>query len=198
MLLLSWRAGNRLWRELKDLPLRAAVALGASGLGQPARPAQLLKAYGIVLPIGLFAWWVMPQITLVMTPSIDAWVVHRSPGVVERGDLVSFTLSDPVAGPAPVSVTKYALCLSGDQIVMVERPASLGGGRNGWYYCNGQLMGISKSAARSGKALDHWQPESARIPEGMIFVGSRHPDGYDSRYYGPVAIERLSRMEKLL
>jgi len=32
----------------------------------------------------------------------------------------------------------------------------------------------------------------------MIFVGSRHPDGYDSRYYGPVAIERLTRMEKLL
>jgi len=32
----------------------------------------------------------------------------------------------------------------------------------------------------------------------MIFVGSSHPDGYDSRYYGPVAIDRLTRMEKLL
>lgn len=198
MLLLTWRAGNRLWRELKDLPLRAAVALGASGLGQPARPAQLLKAYGIVLPIGLFAWWAMPQITLVMTPSIDAWVVHRSPGPIHRGDLISFTLSDPVAGPKPVAITKYALCLPGDRIGMVERHGSGGPALNGWYYCNGTLLGVSKPAARDGKSLIHWRPESPRIPEGMIFVGSRHPDGYDSRYYGPVAIERLTRVEKLL
>lgn len=198
MLLLAWRAGNRAWRELKDLPLRAAVALGARGLGQPARPGQLFKAYGIVLPIGLFAWWAMPQITLVMTPSIDAWVVHRSPGPVRRGDLVSFMLSDPVAGPAPVAVTKYALCMPGDRIVMVEKPATLGTGRNGFYYCNGQLMGVAKPVARSGKALDHWRPQTPRIPDGMIFLGSSHPDGYDSRYYGPVAIERLTRMEKLL
>ncbi|KMS55999.1 peptidase [Novosphingobium barchaimii LL02] len=198
MLLLTWRAGNRLWRELKDLPLRAAVALGASGLGQPARPAQLLKAYGIVLPIGLFAWWAMPQITLVMTPSIDAWVVHRSPGPIHRGDLISFTLSDPIVGPKPVAITKYALCLPGDQISMVEKRGIGGLIANGWYYCNGRLMGVSKPATRNGKALIHWQPDSPHIREGMIFVGSRHPDGYDSRYYGPVAVERLTRMEKLL
>ncbi|MBT2246709.1 S26 family signal peptidase [Sphingobium sp. BHU LFT2] len=198
MLLLTWRAGNRLWRELKDLPLRAAVALGASGLGQPARPAQLLKAYGIVLPIGLFAWWAMPQVTLVMTPSIDAWVVHRSPGPIRRGDLISFTLSDPVAGPKPVAITKYALCLPGDRVSMAERHGIGGPALNGWYYCNGILLGVSKPAARNGKTLMHWRPESPRIPEGMMFVGSRHPDGYDSRYYGPVAIERLTRMEKLL
>ena len=198
MLSLIWHGGKRAWHELKDLPLRAAVALGASGLGQPARPAQLFKAYGIVLPIGLFAWVTMPQITLVMTPSIGAWVVHRSPGPIHRGDLISFTLSDPVAGPKPVAITKYALCLPGDRISMVERHGIGGPALNGWYYCNGTLLGVSKPAARNGKALTHWQPESPRIPEGMIFVGSRHPDGYDSRYYGPVAIDRLTRMEKLL
>lgn len=198
MLSLIWHGGKRAWRDLKDLPLRAAVALGASGLGQPARPAQLFKAYGIVLPIGLFAWVTMPQITLVMTPSIDAWVVHRSAGPVQRGDLVSFTLADAIAGPRPVGVTKYALCMPGDRIVMVEKPASLGPGRNGWYYCNDRLVGVSKPATRSGKSLSHWQPATPKIPEGMIFVGSSHPDGYDSRYYGPVAIDRLTRMEKLL
>lgn len=198
MLLLTWRAGNRVWRELKDLPLRAAVALGAAGLGQPPRPGQLFKAYGIVLPIGLFAWWAIPQITLVMTPSIDAWVVHRSPGPIRHGDLVSFLLSDPLAGPKPVNVTKYALCLPGERILMIEKPATLGRGWTACYYCNGRLMGVAKPLARSGKALNHWRPQSPRIPDGMIFVGSRHTDGYDSRYYGPVAIERLTRMEKLL
>jgi type IV secretory pathway protease TraF len=81
---------------------------------------------------------------------------------------------------------------------MVEKPASLGPGRNGWYYCNDRLVGVSKPATRSGKSLSHWQPASPHIPANMIFVGSSHPDGYDSRYYGPVAIERLTRMEKLL
>jgi hypothetical protein len=61
MLSLIWRASKRAASELKDLPLRAAVALGASGFGEPARPVQLFKAYGIVLPIGLLVWWAMPQ-----------------------------------------------------------------------------------------------------------------------------------------
>ena len=97
-----------------------------------------------------------------------------------------------------MNVTKYALCLPGDKIFMVEKPATLGGGWTGSYYCNGRLMGASKRLARSGKRLDHWRPQSPHIPDGMIFVGSRHPDGYDSRYYGPVSIARLTRMEKLL
>jgi type IV secretory pathway protease TraF len=36
------------------------------------------------------------------------------------------------------------------------------------------------------------------IPRGMVYVGSHHPSGFDSRYYGPVPISRLRRMEKLL
>lgn len=198
MLSLIWRAGKRGVLELKDLPLRAAVALGASGMGQPARPIQLFKAYGIVLPIGLMAWWAMPQITLVATPSIAAWVIYRAPGTIQTGDLVSFTLSDPIAGPKPVSVTKYALCLPGERITMVERASAVGETFDGWYYCNDRLLGISKPRARDGRPLIHWQPSGDIIPAGMVFVGSSSPDGFDSRYYGPVAIGRLTRMEKLL
>jgi type IV secretory pathway protease TraF len=29
-------------------------------------------------------------------------------------------------------------------------------------------------------------------------VGSDHPEGFDSRYFGPVRIERLTRMERVL
>ncbi|MBF7013691.1 S26 family signal peptidase [Novosphingobium resinovorum] len=204
MFSLVWRSAKRLTCECMDLPLRAAVALGASGLGQPARPAQLFKAYGIVLPVGFLAWWIMPQVTLVMTPSIDAWIVHRTGGTIRRGDLVSFVLSDPLAGPKPVNVTKYALCMPGEPIAVVEiapgtvKAKRANRGTNAWYYCDGRLMGISKPVARSGRRLRHWLPDDPRIPEGMVFVGSNHPDGYDSRYYGPVAIERLTRMEKLL
>lgn len=198
MLRLVWNAGKALWPEVKLLPLRAAVALGSAGLGQPPRPEQLWKAYGIVLPIGLFCWWAIPQVTWVMSPSIDAWAVHAKSGPIHRGDLVSFELSHPLAGPKPVSVTKYALCMPGDRIDMTEKPSMTPGARDGYYYCNDQLLGVSKAIGRNGQRLMHWRPSERRIPAGMIYVGSAHPNGFDSRYYGPIAISRLHRMERVL
>lgn len=185
-------------QKLRLLPLRAAVALGASGFGEPPRPKQLLKAYGIVLPIGLLTWWALPQVTWVMSPSIDAWAVRPHPGPIHRGDLVSFMLSHPLAGPKPVAVTKYALCLPGDRLDMIERASTVPGNRDGWYYCNRRLMGVSKSVGHDGQRLSHYRPTGRLIPAGFIFVGSHHPGGFDSRYYGPVAIARLTRMERVL
>ncbi|WCT79123.1 S26 family signal peptidase [Novosphingobium humi] len=198
MLSLIWHASKRAALELKDLPLRAAVALGASGFGEPARPIQLFKAYGIVLPIGLLVWWAMPQFALVATPSIDAFVIYKAPDQIRTGDLVSFILSNPIAGPKPVSVTKYALCLPGERIAMVEKPSAMGETYDGWYFCNARLLGISKPRTRDGRPLTHWHPATKIIPAGTIFVGSSSPNGFDSRYYGPVEISKLTRMEKLL
>lgn len=198
MLSLAWNLGKKAWPELKLLPLRAAVALGASGLGQPLRPRQLFKAYCIVLPVGLLTWVVIPQFTWVMSPSIEAWAVRADPGPIRRGDLVSFTLFHPLAGPKPVAVTKYALCLPGDRLDMIEKPSMTPHNWDGWYYCNGKLLGVSKAIGRDGERLDHYHPGNLRIPPGFIYVGSSHPSGFDSRYYGPVAIARLTRMERVL
>lgn len=133
-----------------------------------------------------------------MSPSVDAWAVRAAPGAVHRGDLVSFELSHPLAGPRPVPVTKYALCMPGDRITMIERRSATPLVWDGWYYCNGRLLGVSKAIGRNGQKLDHWHPGVARVPTGMIYVGSSHPNGFDSRYYGPVAISRLQRMERVL
>jgi conjugal transfer pilin signal peptidase TrbI len=198
MLSLAFKAARHSWAELKLLPIKAAVALGSSGLGQPVRPEQLWKAYCIVLPIGLLTFWAIPQVTLVMSPSIDATLVRDASGPIARGDLVSFLLSHPLAGPKPVMITKYALCFPGDRIAMVEKPSMTPGTWDGWYYCNGRLLGVSKPVGHNGMKLDHWQPAYGIIPSGMVYVGSSHPSGFDSRYYGPVAIARLRRMEKLL
>lgn len=198
MLSLAWNLGRKAWPEIKLLPLRAAVALGASGLGQPPRPEQLFKAYCIVLPIGLLTWWAIPQVTWVMSPSIDAWAVRAAPGPIHKGDLVSFTLSHPLAGPKPVAVTKYALCMPGDRLDWIEKPSMTPHAWDGWYYCNGRLLGVSKPIGHDGRRLEHYRPTNLVIPQGFIYVGSRHPSGFDSRYYGPVAISRLTRMERVL
>src|ERR1700741_4800797 len=108
MLRLFWRLGRRAWNGLRLLPIRAAVALGSAGLGERARPEQLWRAMAIVVPVGLLAWWAIPQVTLVMSPSIEAWAVRASPGRIGKGDYVMFMLSHPLAGPRPVNVTKHA------------------------------------------------------------------------------------------
>lgn len=199
---LAWNAAKRAWLAIRLLPLRAAVALGSSGPGEPARPDRLWKAMALILPIGMATWWAIPQVTWVMSPSIDAIAVRAAPGPIRKGDYVMFRLSHPLAGPRPVNVTKQALCLPGERIAVIEKPSMSPGAPNasydGYYYCNGRLLGVSKPVARSGQKLEHWQPRTSTIPQGMIFVGSHHPDGFDSRYYGPVAISRLTRMEKVL
>jgi conjugal transfer pilin signal peptidase TrbI len=199
MLKLVWALARSGCAKVRLLPLRAAVALGGSGLGVPPRPDQLWKAYGIVLPIGLATALAIPHFTLVMSPSIEAWIVRAAPGPIHRNDLVSFQLADPIAGPRPVSVTKYALCLPGQMLNEVERLSRMSPGmRDGWYYCDGHLVGVSKPFGRKGQALVHLAWRRQPIPAGFAYVGSSHPDGYDSRYYGPVAIDRLTRMERVL
>lgn len=198
MLRLAWNAAKSLWPEAKRVPLRAAVALGAAGLGEPLRPRQLLRAYAIILPIGILVWWLLSQVILVMSPSIDAWAVRRASGPIARGDLVSFRLVHPLAGPKPVDVTKYALCMPGDRIDMVEKPSTVRDTKDGWYFCNGQLLGVSKARGHKGQKLMHWTPPYDRIPQGYVYVGSSFPSSFDSRYYGPVAIARLTRMERIL
>ena len=101
---------------LRQLPREAALALGSAGPDVERRPERLWLALAVALPIALAAAIVLPRITLVMSPSIDAWAVREAPGPIARGDYVRFTLQHPIAGPEPVSVTKQALCLPGDRL----------------------------------------------------------------------------------
>jgi len=201
MLRLFWalaRASVALWPGLRRLPREAAMALGAPGPDQPARPDRLLRAMLVVLPIALIAALIVPQVTLVMTPSIEAFAVRKSPGPIARGDYVMFTLHHPIAGPKPVSVTKHALCIPGDRLTMFETPSPLiPHSRDGHYFCNDVLLGVSLPRAHNGMKLDHMR-WSGIIPAGMVYVGSTHPHGFDSRYFGLLPISSLTRMERLL
>lgn len=193
------RAAKQFVIGLIDLPRQAATALGAASGGDEPRPARLWRAMAIILPIAAGAAIFLPRLTLVMSPSINAVLLREAPGSIHRSDLVTFFLSHPLAGPAPVRVTKYALCLPGEHIDWLEKPLpAMHGAWEAWYYCEDRLLGISKSKGHDGKPLAHWRPAYRIIPPGFVYVGSAHPSGFDSRYYGPVAITRLTRMEKVL
>ena len=181
MFRLAWNAARGIAPRLRALPKEAALALGAARSDEPGRTLQLAKACAIILPIAAVTAWGLPQLTLIMSPSIDAWLVRKAPGPIHRGDLVSFKLVHPLAGPAPVDVTKYALCFPGDRIEIVETPSMTPGAWDGRYYCNGHLLGISKAIGQDGQRLTHWKPTASRIAAGHIYVGSTHASGFDSR-----------------
>jgi len=182
---------------LRRLPREAAVALGAPGIAIEPRPERLWLALAAVLPIALAVAIALPRITLVMSPSIDAWALREAPGAIRRGDYVRFVLRHPMAGPAPVLVTKRALCLPGDRLTKIEMPSRLDRkAMDGRFFCNGQLLGTTLPRDRNGIPLAHmmW---SGVVPPGMIYVGSRHPHGFDSRYFGLVPVAALTRMARI-
>jgi type IV secretory pathway protease TraF len=189
---------RRLLRVFASIPRQAAIALGAPGLSIPARPQRLGQAMLVVLPLAFFAAAFMPSVTLVMTPSIEAWIVRPSPGPIRRGDYVMFSLRGRIAGPRPVKVTKHALCLPGDRLTMSETPSRLTHHAVvATYYCNGQQLGVSLPRAGNGMWLRHMR-WSGIIPSGKAYVGSHHLRGFDSRYFGLVPLAHLTRMERLL
>ena len=123
MLRLACLAARTAWPRLRTLPADAALALGGAVGDQPASGRRFWTMLAVILPVASLTWVGLSQVTLVMSPSIDAWAVRPAPGPIARGDLVQFMLSHPVAGPRPVSVTKRALCLPGERLREIERPA---------------------------------------------------------------------------
>ena len=199
MLRLAWTAASQSCQALARLPRAAAVALGAAAPGQPARPRRLVQAMLIVVPLALAARWAVPQVMIVMSPSIEAWLVRPAPGPIARGDYVMFALAHPLVGPRPVNVTKHALCLPGDRLTMVERPSvTAANRRDGFYYCGRRLLGSSKSYGRGGQRLDHFRWPGGPVPPGFAYVGSGNPDSFDRRYFGLVPLARLTRMRRIL
>lgn len=199
MLRLACLAASRLWSGLKDLPAQSARALGGAVGNQPADNRRLALSLAVILPVAALTWLGLPTVTLVMSPSIDAWAVRRAPGPIHKGDLVEFMLTHPIAGPKPVSVTKRALCLPGERLREIERLSVDGReGTRSWYYCGRSFLGASRPFGRDGRPLPHLHWGDRPILSGYIYVGSDHAGGFDSRYFGPVRLDRLTRMERIL
>lgn len=199
MLKLAWNAASLAWPAIRNLPRRAADALGQPGPDRPSMPGRLWKAMAIVCAIALFVWWALPQFIWVRSPSIDALAVRKSPGIIARHDLVMFELHHPLAGPSPVNVTKYALCLPGDRLASFTlRSDHYPGRTEAAFFCNGTLLGVSKAYGRNGQRLDYFRWKNGLIPMGRAYIGSSYKDGFDSRYFGLVPIAKLVRMERVL
>lgn len=155
--------------------MRIMVAIGAA-IGV------YLGAIALILPV-------FDRVALNGTPSVAAHVLWKTPGArIARGDYVLAPASHPMIPADYPYLTKLALCLEGDILTA----------RDGAFFCNGALLHRAKRRTRTGAPLEPFNWSGGAIPDGMMFIGSRHPDGFDSRYLGLFATRDLVRLEKVL
>lgn len=106
---------------------------------------------------------------------------HESNMTIHRGDLVMFRL--PIDVPSSYYFRKGDLflkvtsCVGGDILNFTEA-------HNGYeYFCNGQLIGRAIKRDKFKNVLPH-PFFQGKIPEGYLFVSTKHPYSFDSRYFG--------------
>ncbi|WP_262695997.1 S26 family signal peptidase [Kordiimonas aquimaris] len=124
-----------------------------------------------------------------MTASVDGKIFKMRPDLaVEKQATVMFKRDDPLLPAGVNHMTKHVLCFSGDILK-----------RDGLdFYCNGEKITRAKRATKTGDPLRVFDWSEGQVPEGVFFAGTRHPDGYDSRYYGFVPLGSAVIVEKVL
>ena len=146
---------------------------------RPARNRGILVC-AVVLAV---AWLALASRVYVNASWSDgAWgyLVLPLTGAPRRGDAVVF--DPPEVLGSPVSYVKTVRGLPGDRVkVDGDRRVSV----------NGAVLGIAKTHARNGRALETAAPGT--IPPGRYYVHADHADSHDSRYaeIGLVPRERI-------
>ena len=148
----GWRPRKRLWAAL------ALFVAGSVGLGAIA------------------AWRDDHALLINATDSLPNWafVIHRN-AVPEKNDFVFFT-PPPSAlvrrhfGAKPQLFGKIVYGVPGDRVAHWDRLVTV----------NSVVVGYTKPRTKAGEPLAIGP--SGVIPPGCYYVGTPHPDGFDSRY----------------
>ncbi len=142
----------------------------------------------IALSIGLVAY-ILLNVRIVMTDSIDATIVWPSDRKPVLGDFVSFKLKNKVI-PTPdntVQVTKILTCHENQKLEKI-------GTR---WTCDGNFIGNSRETAINGDKLEQFT-FNGFIPKGKAFVTGTHKHSFDSRYWGFVNLNSLTTVDKVI
>ena len=135
---------------------------------EPGRNNRFLL-WGTVLAI---AWLALASRVYVNASWSDGswgYLVLPFPGTPQRGDAVLF--DPPEAAGSPIPYLKTVRGLPGEPVVVdKDRRVSV----------NGAFLGIAKTHARDGRALEMARP--GVIPPGHYYVHADHVDSHDSRY----------------
>lgn len=128
------------------------------------------------------------QVVLTMTRSVDVRVLVKTPQIPPiLGDYVLLEAHHEYLPSRTNLLTKRFLCSEGQ---VLEATATN-------VFCNGVWLHRRKPETGTGEPLDAfiW---SGPVPEGQVYVGSKHPDGFDSRYLGFFPYSELLRLSAVI
>lgn len=129
------------------------------------------------------------KVVVVFTKSVDARILWKTPAqTIERRDYILVSVSHSYIPERIPRVTKHALCLPGQTLSF--------DGLN--FSCDGEWLHRVKPETASGYTLTPFAWTEGVVPEGMVYFGSSHPDGFDSRYLGFAALSSVTRLEVLV
>lgn len=129
------------------------------------------------------------RLSFSLTDSVDAKLLVRNEAPLVRDDFVSFFLFDGRAPNGQARVMKRMIGLPGDELRYEPQERM--------FYVNDVAVGYVKPKGLDGSSLAAFPWDGTHIPNGFAYVGGGHKDSYDSRYFGLVSLDRLTRYDKL-
>lgn len=163
---------------------------GARSIATKRRKTLILAGYA-ALTIGCCsvmakAW---DSVVYTFTDSVPATVLLKTPTVeVGKRDYLLVEVSHAYMPETIPRLTKTALCLPGEELTF--------DGLN--FHCDGVWLHRVKPETSGGHPLDAFAWEGGVVPEGQVYFGSDHPDGFDSRYLGFAQLDEVIRLKVLL
>ena len=160
---------------------------GKASTRAPANPPNGPHALGwSLVVIGLLTlgvFYAEDNVLVATSGSVKHRWFWRTGETPKSGDYATFMLDHPLAGDAPVRLTKRLVCWAGDVLTVRRRD----------YYCNNQYVGRAKRTGLNGEPLPQFVYHG-KIPSGKAFAAGSHVDSFDSRYWGFVDVCHTERL----
>ncbi len=130
--------------------------------------------------------YVLQHINVTVTPSNDHRVFWIDDRPAELNDYALFPLNHALLGAESKLISKKLVCGPGQTLTVTGLD----------FACDGHHIATAKVQTSDGKPLEPFA-FNGTIPEGQAFAWGSHPDSFDSRYWGLVAIETTHRLRPI-
>ena len=152
------------------------------------RPVKFFASLTMLCTAIVFGIWLPGHISVTLTKSLKhrIFFLQDSWNTIEQGDYVMFRHLTPWTDKnptAPTLIIKIVGCAPGQHL-------SVNASKE--YFCNGQPLGTAIDQDSLGNKLPQFHFNGV-IPPGKLFVIGQHKRSYDSKYYGFIDADKITR-----